>query len=234
MPPVPAQFELDKRHCGLFNQQVYITLVDIFSPVCYMFRHRHPCCPTSNNDKAEHTQNRQRTEHPVCFRVYTMRTAGYSVVQGSPARLLDALPLHQTLTGCCLPTRVEMEFSCHRPQLVSVIIWIAILVWDLATCLFWGVSVVVVFSTLMPSAFLCVYPTSYSTAIWHTAAQVRTKTMLHGSVSASPAQTSCRRMCCNQAPCLLNACKLQYLFYISKIIICLVGQHAGSSVFETL
>ena len=76
MPPVPAQFALDKRHCGLFNQQVYITLVEIFPPVCYMFRHRHPFWPTSNKDKAEDTQNRQTTEHPVCLRVYTMCTAG--------------------------------------------------------------------------------------------------------------------------------------------------------------
>ena len=66
----------DKRHCGLFSQQVYVTLVHIFPPVCYMFRHRHPFWPTSNNDKAEYTQNRQTTEHPVCLRVYTMCSAG--------------------------------------------------------------------------------------------------------------------------------------------------------------
>ena len=53
-------------------------------------------------------------------------------------------------------------------------------------------------------------------------------------LSKSRADKLVQQMCCNQAPCLLNVCKSQYHFYISKIIICLVGHHAGSSVFRTL
>ena len=55
-------------------------------------------------------QTNKRT--PCVFQGVHHAYCRVSVVHGSPARLRDTLPLHQTLTA-------EMEFSYHRPQSVS-------------------------------------------------------------------------------------------------------------------